>query len=357
MEACRPAETDGERMPKVTIVDVARAAGVSKSTVSLVLQGSPRTRPETAEKVQTAIRRLGYVYNRGAANLRSAHSNVVGMVINDLANPFFAELAVGIESVFHASGLVSLIAHTAESPNRQADVLKAMREQAVCGLIICPARRTDASALSGFARVGTPVVLAMRRIPGSRLSSVVPDNTRGAAEAVRHLSSLGYRRIAFVGGHDDMSAQRDRREGYADALAAAGAPVDPALIVESAPTRDGGIAAIGAVLALDDPADAALCFNDVVAFGAVLGLRRHGREAGRDFGIVGFDDVREAGEHVPALTTVAVDSAGIGARAAQAALRMIESGRISAEEQTTNVHLVVRESCGARTRGVRRNVA
>ena len=154
-----------------------------------------------------------------------------------------------------------------------------------------------------------------------------------------------------------MSAQRDRCEGYRDALASAGMPVDPDLIVESAPTRDGGIAAIGTVLALDVPADAALCFNDVVAFGATLGLRRNGRDAGHDFGVVGFDDVREAGDHVPALTTVAVDSAGIGARAAQIALRMIESGRMTAEEQTTSVHLVVRESCGARTRGVRRDVA
>lgn len=344
-------------MRKATIIDVARAAGVSKSTVSLVLQGSPRIRSATTKKVRAAIHRLGYVYNRGAANLRSARTNVVGMVINDLANPFFAELAVGIESVFRASGLVSLIAHTAESPNRQADVLKAMREQAVCGLIVCPARGTDASALSDFIRADTPVVLAMRRIPGSRLASVIPNNARGAAEAVRHLLDLGYRRIAFVGGHGDMSAQRDRREGYAEALATAGMPVDPALIVESAPTRDGGIAAIGAVLALDEPADAALCFNDVVAFGAMLGLRQKGREAGRDFGVIGFDDVREAGDHVPALTTVAVDSAGIGARAAQAALRMIESGRMSAEEQTTSVHLVVRESCGARTRRIRRDVA
>ena len=344
-------------MRKATIIDVARAAGVSKSTVSLVLQGSPRIRSATTKKVRAAIHRLGYVYNRGAANLRSARTNVVGMVINDLANPFFAELAVGIESVFRASGLVSLIAHTAENPNRQADVLKAMREQAVCGLIVCPARGTDASALSDFIRADTPVVLAMRRIPGSRLASVIPDNARGAAEAVRHFLDLGYRRIAFVGGHDDMSAQRDRREGYAEALATAGMPVDPALIVESAPTRDGGIAAIGAVLDLHDPADAALCFNDVVAFGAMLGLRHKGREAGRDFGVIGFDDVREAGDHVPALTTVAVDSAGIGARAAQAALRMIESGRMSAEEQTTSVHLVVRESCAARTRGIRRDVA
>ena len=153
-----------------------------------------------------------------------------------------------------------------------------------------------------------------------------------------------------------MSAQRDRREGYADTLAAAGMPVDPDMIVESAPTRDGGLEAIEAVLSHNTPADAVLCFNDVVAFGVMLGLRRKGLEAGRDFGVVGFDDVREARDHTPALTTVAVDSEGIGARAAQAALRMIESGRISAEEQTTSVHLVVRESCGARIRGIGRVV-
>ena len=341
-------------MRTATIIDVARAAGVSKSTVSLVLQGSPRIRPETTEKVRAAIHRLGYVYNRGAANLRRSRGNVVGMVINDLANPFFAELAVGIESAFRASGLIPLVAHTAESPSRQADVLKAMREQAVSALIVCPARGTEAAALADFAHAGTPVVLAMRRLPGSRLASVVPDNARGASEAVRHLLSLGYRRIAFVGGHDDMSAQRDRRAGYTDALAATRVPVDPDLIVESAPTRDGGLAALATVLARDEPADAALCFNDVVAFGVMLGLRRQGLEPGRDFGVVGFDDIREAVGYAPALTTVAVDSTGIGARAAQAALRMIESGRISGEEQTTNVHLVVRESCGAHVRGVER---
>ena len=345
------------RTRKVTIIEVARAAGVSKSTVSLVLHGSPRIRPATAAKVQAAIRRLGYVYNRGAANLRSPRSNIVGMVINDLANPFFAELTIGIESVFRASGVVPLIAHTAESPNRQADVLRTMREQAVSGLIVCPARGTEAAALSDFDRAEIPVVLAMRRIPGSRLACVMPDNARGASEAVRHLLNLGYRRIAFLGGYDDMSAHRDRRDGYAEAISAAGMPVVPAMIVESAPTRDGGLAAIDAALAHDTPADAALCFNDVVAFGAMLGLRRKGLEPGRDFGVVGFDDVREARDHTPALTTVAVDPRGIGARAAQTALRMIESGRVTEEEQITSVHLVMRESCRARMRDIGRDVA
>ena len=132
---------------KATILDIAREAGVSKSTVSLVLQGSGLIRPETAVKVRKAIEDVGYVYNRGAANLRKAHSNVIGMVINDLTNPFFAELAVGMERVFQSAGIVPFIANTAENPVRQEEVLKSLMEQGVAGLIVSPARGTHAGRL------------------------------------------------------------------------------------------------------------------------------------------------------------------------------------------------------------------
>ncbi|VAW16171.1 Transcriptional regulator, LacI family [hydrothermal vent metagenome] len=131
---------------KITIVDIDRKAGVSKSTVSLVLQHSPLTKPGTAEKVRKVIDEVGYVYNRGAANLRKSRNNVVGMVINDLTNPFFAELVVGIERVFHAAGIVPMIANTAEDPARQGEVFTTMLEQSVARLIVCPARGPDAAA-------------------------------------------------------------------------------------------------------------------------------------------------------------------------------------------------------------------
>ncbi|RVB54536.1 LacI family transcriptional regulator, partial [Mesorhizobium sp. M7A.F.Ca.CA.004.06.1.1] len=137
---------------KATIFDIAREAGVSKSTVSLVLQGSGLIRPETASKVRKAIEDVGYVYNRGAANLRKAHSNVIGMVINDLTNPFFAELAVGMERVFQSAGIVPFIANTAENPVRQEEVLKSLMEQGVAGLIVSPARGTTPGA---FRRIET----------------------------------------------------------------------------------------------------------------------------------------------------------------------------------------------------------
>ena len=151
---------------KATILDIAREAGVSKSTVSLVLQGSGLIRPETAGKVRKAIEDVGYVYNRGAANLRKAHSNVIGMVINDLTNPFFAELAVGMERVFQSAGVVPFIANTAENPVRQEEVLKSMMEQGVAGLIVSPARGTSADAFRRMQQAGIPVVL--RHAPPAR---------------------------------------------------------------------------------------------------------------------------------------------------------------------------------------------
>lgn len=338
--------TGGQSAGRVTMVDIARATGVSKSTVSLVLQGSPLVRAETRDKVLAAIERSGYVYNRGAATLRSARTNIVGMVINDLANPFFAELAVGIERVFQTAGYIPFIANASESPTRQAEVLRSMREHDIAGLIICPSRGTKASDLERLAMGGFPVVLAMRRLAGLKLTSVTPDNFRGARRAVEHLIGLGHRRIAFVGGYDDMIAHNDRCGGWRAAMEEAGLDTPPGSVVEGAPNRETGERAVGWMLDRPDPFTAALCFNDVVAFGVIDGLARRGLAAGQDFGLVGFDDVREARHTQPPLTTVAVDSGALGERAAHAVLRMIH-GDSRVEDHVGDVHLVIRRSCGA----------
>jgi LacI family transcriptional regulator len=338
--------SDATAMERVTMVDIARHTGVSKSTVSLVLQGSPLVKAETRDKVLSAIDRLGYVYNRGAATLRNARTNIVGMVINDLANPFFAELAVGIEHVFQAAGYIPFIANSAENPQRQAEVLRSMREHDIAGLIICPARGTRAADLDGLTARGFPVVLAMRRLAGPRLTTVTPDNQRGAARAVEHLIALGHRRIAFLGGYSDMIAQNERCGGYRSAMTAAGLEVPQGGVFEGAPNRETGERAVDWMLDRAEPFTAALCFNDVVAFGVMDGLARRGMTAGQDFGLVGFDDVREARHTAPPLTSVAVDSAALGERAAHSVLRMIHGdGRV--DDHVGDVHLVIRRSCGA----------
>lgn len=332
---------------RVTIIDIANEAGVSKSTVSLVLSGSPLVKPETRARVEAAMGALGYVYNRGAASLRRARSNIVGMVINDLLNPFFAELAVGIERALQGADYIPFIANTGEDPARQAQVFRSMREHGATGIIVCPAAGTEAEALDELASCGIPVVQAMRRVAGANASAVVPDNRAGGARAVEHLVRLGHRRLAFFGGHAGMSAFRERSQGFLDGLDRAGMPHGPADLVEAPPTKAGGAAALARALARPEPPTAVLCFNDIVAVGVVQALAQRGLAAGVDMAVVGFDDIAEAEHMAPALTTVAVDAIGLGEQAAGMLLRQIESGHPRVETHVGEARLIVRESCGA----------
>ncbi len=334
---------------RVTVIDIAKAAGVSKSTVSLVLQGSPLVNDGTRAKVNAVMRELGYVYNRGAANLRQSgsKSKIIGVVVNDLTNGFFAELAVGVDMVVQSAGFVQFLSNTSENLDRQREVIASMREHGISGLILSPARATEAADLKPLVAAGIPVVVAVRNVPGAKASSVVSDNREGIFVAVRHLVSLGHRRIAFLGGFRDTAVFGERLAGYRAAAAACGLDCGEDLIVDSPPSRAGGAEAIERALSIGEKPTAAVCFNDAVAFGVCDGLRARALEPGRDFAVIGFDDVIEAKTAVPALTTVSVDPQGIGRRAAQLLLKQISAGKAEAEAIVSSVRLVVRETCGA----------
>lgn len=341
----------------MTVVDIARDAGVSKSTVSLVLQGSPLVRPATKERVRAAMERLGYVYHRGAASLRRRTSDVVGMVINDLTNPFFAELAVGIERVLQQAGVVPFLANTGENPIRQIEVVRSMREHGAAGFILCPAVGTTQAFMTELEAWRLPVVTVMRKVAGSRATAVTPANRRGARQAVEHLLALGHRRIAFAGGRAGMAVQEERCGGYIDALRGAGLPADPTLVVESLPNRAGGREVLARLLALPEPPTAALCFNDVVAFGVMNALTARGLQPGRELAVVGFDDVTDAAHVAPALSTVRVDVHGLGEKAAQTLLQRLRQPTLSMPDIEGEVMLVVRASCGALRAGPRQGEA
>lgn len=340
-----------------TIVDIARAAGVSKSTVSLVLKGSHLVKPETRERVERVIEQYGYVYNRGAANLRTATSDFVGMLISDLTNPFFAELAVGIEDALYRLGFVPILANTNEDLERQAHVLRSLREHGVAGIIMSPARGTDGWTLAQQLSRTIPTITTMRRILGSPLPYVGPDNRAGAQAAVDHLIRLGHRRIAFLGGYATMTTQQERISGYRDALTAAGLPFETGLIFESMPTRDGGREGLEAALATPRPPSAFFCYNDIVAMGATHALNTRGIRPGADVAVVGFDDIAEAQHNAPPLTTVNADTRDMGARAAQSLLSLIQGGDPADLSFTGEARLVVRESCGAGAPGNLRRTA
>jgi LacI family transcriptional regulator len=332
------------------MIDIARAAGVSKSTVSLVLKGSDLVKAETRAHVEAAIERLGYVYNRGAANLRASSSSFVGMVISDLTNPFFAELAVGIESALYALGFVPILANTNEDIHRQAHVLRSLREHNVAGIIMSPARGTDAWALANQLPSAMPTIITMRRIAGGPFPYIGPDNRVGSREAVAHLLRLGHRRIAYLGGDEKITTQQERAAGWRDALAAAGIAHDEGLMFPAAPTRAGGREALERALVSPRPPTAVFCYNDIVAMGATRALSMRGMTPGRDMAVIGFDDIAEAEHNAPPLTTINADTRELGARCAESLLRLIQGEDAAGLSYAGSTRLIVRESCGAHLR-------
>jgi LacI family transcriptional regulator len=225
--------------------------------------------------------------------------------------------------------------------------MRSMREHGAVGYILCPSIGTDDEFLAEVSRWRLPVVTAMRRLRVGWASSVAPDNLGGARRATEHLLRFGHRRIAFLGGRAGMVVQEDRRTGWAQALAAAGVGVDPALVVETNPNREGGFAALQQVLALAEPPTAALCFNDVVAIGAIYALGARGLAVGRDFAVIGFDDIADARLIQPPLTTVAVEPRRLGERAAAILIDQLRGRRAAPQHFTGDARLIVRTSCGA----------
>jgi LacI family transcriptional regulator len=326
-----------------TIVDVARQAGVSKSTVSLVLQDSPLVRSNTRAAVRTAMGEIGYVYNRAAANLRSAHAGLIGLVINDLRNPFFTEFATSAQMAFAARGYATVIGNTDEDPGVQAQVVGSMIEHGVSALLISPAYGGEETTFGPLARAGIPTLQVLRQ--GTPDVDVFPfaslSYASGGRRAAEHLIAEGARRIAFVGGVADRPITQERMSGYVAVMAERGLPV---LAVPGRSSRGFGRQA-ALDLSLEDPdCDAAICFNDLVALGMISGLAEMGRVVGRDFRLVGFDDIEDCVQVFPHLSSVRCNIAGFAREAAGAMMDWLEDGVRPPAERRLPVDLVIRQS-------------
>lgn len=317
---------------------------MSRATVSLVLRNNPSIPQRTRDSVLEAARQLGYVYNRGAASMRAGQSRIIGVVINDLTNPYFAEIVAAIQDAMTEQERVVVLSNSAESPARQATFTTTMREYNVDAIVMCPAAGTDAAFIQRVRSWGMPCILFSRNVPDAGVDYVGPDHSGGMREAMRHLIGLGHRRIALVGVNDRISTGRERCEGYVAALQEAGITPDPDLMIACPATRADGMAAIQQLLDRDTPPTAAACFNDVLAFGAMLGLMARQLEPGRDFSVVGFDDIAEASLWRPTLTTVAVSRPAIGEAIVSLLNRRLADRDASAEAILIPTRLVVRES-------------
>lgn len=323
-------------MGRPTIVDVAQQAGVSKSTVSLVLNDSPMVAEATRTAVLEAMAALGYVYNRSAAKLRTANVGLIGLVINDLRNPFFTEFATSAQMTFAARGQATVIANSDEDAAVQEMVVASMIEHGVSALVVSPAYGPS-GCCARIARAGIPTLTVLRRMEGEGCDFPFAsfDYAAGSRLATRHLLDLGARRIAFVGGLPDRTVTAERMSGYLAGMAAEG--LAPLALPGRATRRFGRDIA---TTLLGQRVEAALCFNDLVALGLQAGVA----DAGGRLRIVGFDDIEEAAQAQPPLSSVHCDIAGFGRLMAETVLDWLERGATPAPERRLPVRLVPRAS-------------
>jgi LacI family transcriptional regulator len=328
-----------------TIKDVAREAGVSKSTVSLVLQGSSRVKAETREHVQKVMAEIGYVYNRAAAKLRSGSTGLIGLVINDLRNPFFSELAASLQRSLSQEDYAAVVANTEEDPALQQKMIKALIEHGVSAFVICPTYDDCGQALEPIARAGLPAMQVFRRVDArlEKFPFAAPDYAEGGRLATEHLLAQGARRIAFVGGLEGRPVTQERASGYLKVMAE---QEQEPIVLAGAATRQFGRAQ-AQILATHYPdVDGVVCFNDLVALGLLAASAAQGRAIGRDLRVVGVDDIEECAHSAPPLSSVSCRIPEFATHISEALLGWLAHGPAPAAEVRTPVSLQIRASSG-----------
>jgi LacI family transcriptional regulator len=331
------------REPGVTISDVAEHAGVSVGTVSNVVNRPDRVAEATRQRVREAIAALGWVPNGSAATLRAGRASLVGLIVPDIRNPFFTEVARGAEDMAAANGEAIVVCNTDWLLPDERRALDALARQRVRGVIINPAGE-DERYLDWLVERGVAVVLLDHRRSAGLVPAVVVDDVLGGRLAGAHLLELGHRRIALVNGPTSIPQCEDRRLGLLAAVTDAGLAADRDLLEIEVEAMDApsGLSAVDDVSARQTPS-AIFCANDLLAIGVIHGLRRRGLRVPDDVAVVGYDDVELASMTDPPLTTVHQPSYELGATAYELLRRGAEP-----EQRLFSPHLVLRESTGVR---------
>jgi DNA-binding LacI/PurR family transcriptional regulator len=329
----------------VTLKQVAEVSGVSVRTVSNVVNGFHYVAPQTRRRVQSAIDALGYRPNAAARSLRTGRTGLLALVVPELTQPYFAELARAVVRHATAAGYTVVLDQTDADRDRELDLLADQpRRTMFDGLILNPLTLTSADIPAQPAR---PIVLLGERAIATSADHVHIDNVAAARAATQHLIDLGRRHVAVIGTQDIPSGQsaRLRLQGAMLALAEAGLPAHPALLhPANSYTRDAGYRAMLEVLATGRPVDAVFCFNDSMAIGALRALRERGVNVPDDVAVVGFDDIEEGRFSAPPLTTIRPDKDAIARIAVERLVARIGGQGGEGQEIEVGYDLVVRES-------------
>lgn len=320
---------------RVTLQDVADQAGVSLSTASRVVnEGSRRVGPRLADRVTKAVADLGYMANLQARAVATGQSTMMGVIVHDIADPYFSSIAAGLIEVSHAGGLLAIVSSTAAGGAGELEYVSLMRAQRARSVVLVGSRSADIAAtaalraeVGAFTRDGGRAVCVGQDLLG--IDTILPGNAEGAQALAGALVALGHREFAVLAGPDGLVTAVDRVAGFEAGLAAWSVSLSPRRVIHGAFTRDGGYQAMSAILAAGGTRpDCVFAVNDVMAVGALARLRADGLAVPGDIAVAGFDDITTLRDIYPPLTTVRLPLKQMGEMAASLVLQEADQPRV-----------------------------
>ncbi|AEF21711.1 MULTISPECIES: LacI family DNA-binding transcriptional regulator [Pseudomonas] len=327
-----------------TIKDVAARAGISYTTVSHVVNGTRPVSDQVRSKVEAAIAELGYVPSGVARSLRVRATGTLGLLLPNASNPYFAELARGIEDHAERNGYSVILCNSDDDIDKQLRYLRVLLERRIDGLIVATVA-SDAAFAQALAALRVPLVLVDRSLEGVSADQLRVDHEQGAYLATRHLLELGHRRIVCIGGPASTQVVQLRAGGYRRALDEAG--IEAQAVVDCAFTSPAGHAAAQVLLAGEQRPTAIFAGNDMIALGVLRAAAERGLQVPQQLSVVGFDDIEVSRYLHPALTTVGQRIGQLGEQAAERLLARIRKPGLVAEQRLIEPTLMLRESTAA----------
>lgn len=327
----------------ITIQDVAKAAGVSVSTVSRVLNDKEDVAVETLEKVRAVIEETGYVSSLAARGMRSHHTNVIGLVLPDVTSPYCVEVMQGVNRVIAQQNYDLLIYTNGDvqkytTADQERYFVSLLNGTITDGVIVAAAATTNFST-------DAPLVVIDPNIEESSFPSICSNNREGAMDAMKYLAGLGHRRIGHITGRLNLISARQRLQGFKDGLAACGLPYEEELVQEGDYSVENAVTCAYRLLAMKNPPTAIFAANDMTAMGVYQVAKEVGLRIPDDLSVVGFDDVYDASKLDPPLTTVNQSVKKMGMIATEMVLSLVRGGTLENTQVKVLTNLVVRESC------------
>lgn len=331
-------------MRRITMADVAERAGVSKATVSHVINDTRFVEEATKNRVREAIDALGYRPNVAARSLTTQRTRIIGLIISDVTNTFFGELTRGIEDALFANGYSLMLCNTNEVLEREEYYIDILLRQGVDGIIAAAASQ-DWDALNEAAKLNIPIVMLDRTFENADSPYVGVNNSQGAYLGTRCLIERGYRDIGILSGFQRLSTMRERLAGFEQAMAEAKLPLRADWRIDSPLTIEDGKRAMQQLMGQAERPGAVFISNNLLSLGALMGLREMALVCPNDIAIVGFDDHPWARVSDPPLTVVRQPTYAIGETAAQKVLQALNDGDGEVSSALFDCQLVMRQSC------------